>query len=329
MKQRRLGQNGPMVGEVGLGAMSFGGIFGPTDKATSHRALDKALDVGMTHIDTALIYGPFVSEEVIGEYLAKSPAARKAFSIATKGGINPNPRGVSNTAGFMRECLESSLRRLGVERVDLYYVHRREHAIPIEDVMGTMAQFVKEGKIGGIGLSEISPATLERASKIHPVAAVQNEYSLWTRLPELGLTQLCKKLGTTLVAFSPVGRGVLTDVVIDTEKLPASDFRKGIPRFQAPNFALNMQRVEMFKAYAKARGWTPASLANAWVLAQGEHIIPIPGTRTAEHLADNASASAIKLSAKDLAEIEDIMPLGSAHGNRYSHEQQGAAEQYC
>jgi len=329
MKQRRLGQAGPVVGEVGLGAMSFGGIFGPTDMATSHRALDKALDVGMTHIDTALIYGPFTSETIIGEYLAKNPAARKAFSIATKGGIVPNPRGVSNAAGFMRECLEGSLKRLGVERLDLYYVHRRDHTIPIEDVMGTMAQFVKEGKIGGIGLSEISPATLERAAKVHPVAAVQNEYSLWTRLPELGLLQLCKKLGTTLVAFSPVGRGVFSDVVIDPEKLPASDFRKGIPRFKQPNYGLNMQRIEKFRAFAKARGWTPASLAIAWVLAQGENIIPIPGTRTAEHLADNAAASAIKLSAKDLAEIEEILPLGSAHGNRYSHEQQGAAEQYC
>ncbi len=329
MKQRQIGKGGPMVGEVGLGAMSFGGIFGPTDKATSHRTLDKALDMGVTHIDTALIYGPYTSETIIGEYLAKNPVARKTFSIATKGGINANPRGVSNAPAFMRECLEGSLKRLGVEQLDLYYVHRRDHAIPIEDVMGTMAQFVQEGKIGGIGLSEISPATLERASKVHPVAAVQNEYSLWTRLPELGLLQLCKKLGTTLVAFSPVGRGVFSDVVIDPGKLPASDFRRGIPRFMRPNYGLNMQRIEKFKAHAKAKGWTPASLAIAWVLAQGENIIPIPGTRTAEHLADNAAASAIKLSVKDLAEIEEIMPLGSAHGNRYSHEQQGAAEQYC
>lgn len=329
MKQRRLGQNGPLVGEVGLGAMSFGGIFGPTDTATSHRALDKALDVGMTHIDTALIYGPYTSETMIGEYLAKNPGARKRFSIATKGGINPNPRGVSNAAGFMRECLEGSLKRLGVERVDLYYVHRRDHNIPIEDVMGTMAAFVREGKIGGIGLSEISPATLERASKVHAVAAVQNEYSLWTRLPELGMKQLCQKLGTTLVAFSPVGRGMFSDVGVEPAKLPASDFRTGIPRFKEPNFGFNLQRVEKFKSFARERGWTTASLAIAWVLAQGEHILPIPGTRTPEHLADNAAASAINLTTADLKAIEEILPIGFAHGNRYSHEQQGAAEQYC
>ena len=329
MKQRRLGQNGPMVGEVGLGAMSFGGIFGATDIQTSHRALDKALETGMTHIDTALIYGPFISETMIGEYLVKNPAAGKAFSIATKGGIVPSPRGVSNSATFMRECLESSLKRLGVDHVDLYYVHRRDHSIPIEDVMGTMAAFVREGKIGGIGLSEISPATLERATKIHPVAAVQNEYSLWSRLPELGLLQLCKKLGTTLVAFSPVGRGMFTEPGVDLAKMSASDFRRGIPRFQQPNFSLNMERVEKLKSYAKANGWATASLAIAWVLAQGENIIPIPGTRTAEHLAENAAASKIRLTAENLAEIEDIFPIGSAHGNRYSHEQQGAAEQYC
>jgi aryl-alcohol dehydrogenase-like predicted oxidoreductase len=329
VKQRRLGQNGPMVGEVGLGAMSFGGIFGATDTATSHRALDKALDVGMTHIDTALIYGPYTSETVIGEYLVKNPTTRQRFSIATKGGVNPNPRKIDNTAGFLRECLEGSLKRLGVERVDLYYIHRRDHSIPIEDVMGTMAEFVREGKIGGIGLSEISPATLERASKVHAVAAVQNEYSLWSRLPELGMTQLCQKLGTTLVAFSPVGRGMFSDVGVDIAKIPASDFRKGIPRFQEPNFSFNMQRVEKFKVFAKARGWTTASLAIAWVLAQGEYILPIPGTRSAEHLADNAAASAIKLTAQDLKAIEEILPLGSANGNRYSHEQQGAAEQYC
>jgi aryl-alcohol dehydrogenase-like predicted oxidoreductase len=329
MKQRRLGQNGPMVGEVGLGAMSFGGIFGPTDTATSHRALDKALDVGMTQIDTALIYGPFTSETIIGEYLAKTPAARKRFSIATKGGINPNPRGVNNSELFMRECLEASLKRLGVERVDLYYVHRRDHSIPIEDVMSTMAEFVREGKIGGIGLSEVSPATLERASKVHAVAAVQNEYSLWSRLPELGIMQLCQKLGTTLVAFSPVGRGMFSEAGVDPSKLPASDFRKGIPRFQEPNFGFNLQRVEKFKSFAKERGWTTASLAIAWVLAQGEHILPIPGTRSPEHLADNAAGSAIKLTPDDLKAINEMLPPGFAHGNRYSHEQQGAAEQYC
>ena len=329
MKQRQLGKNGPMVDEVGFGAMSIAGAFGPADDATSHKALDRVFAQDHPHIDTALIYGPYTSENLIGEHLLRNPSLRKKISIATKGGIIPNPRGVSNSAAFMRECLEGSLKRLGVEHVDLYYVHRREHSIPIEDVMETMAQFVKEGKIGGIGLSEISPATLERASKVHHVRAVQNEYSLWSRLPEIGLIQACKRHETALVAFSSVGRGVFTDGVVDPAKMPATEWRKAMPRFQPENWPANLGYIEKFKIYAKQRGWAAAALANAWVLAQGEHIIVIPGTRTAEHHAENLGASDIHLSAKDLAEIVAILPAGFAHGNRYSVEQQGSAEQYC
>ncbi len=327
MKQRRLGNGGPMVGEMGFGAMSFGGIFGATDEATSHRTLDAALDLGVTHIDTALIYGPLISEDVIGNYLKKNPGARNRLSIATKGGFRINPRGISNEAGFMRECLESSLRRLGVEHVDVYYVHRRDHSIPIEDVTATLAAFVKEGKIGGIGYSEISPASLERANAVHHIRAVQSEYSLWTRLPELGLLQACEKLGTAFVAFSPLARGVLGNVVLDPKTLP-DDFRRNIPRFSAEHYPRNLAYIERFKTYAKQRGFSPATLANAWVLHRGPHIIPIPGTRTAEHLAENAAASNVVLTSADMAEIENILPAGFAHGNRYSTEQQGASEQY-
>ena len=329
MKQRQIGTNGPWVDEVGFGAMSIAGAFGPADEETSRKALDSVFAQDHPHIDTALIYGPLISENLIGSHLKMYPAARKKISIATKGGIIPNPRGVSNTAAFMRECLEGSLKRLGVEHVDLYYVHRRDHSIPIEDLMQTMAVFVKEGKIGGIGLSEIAPHTLERASKVHHVAAVQNEYSLWSRQPELGLIQACKRHGTALVAFSPVGRGVLTDVRLDPTKMPDTEWRKAMPRFTEPNFTFNMAYIEKFKSYALSRGWTPSALANAWVLAQGDHIITIPGTRTAAHHAENLKASDISLSAKDLAEIEAILPVGFAHGNRYSAEQQGSAEQYC
>ena len=329
MKQRRLGQNGPLVDEVGFGAMSIAGAFGPADEATSRKALDRVFTQDHPHIDTALIYGPHVSETLIGEHLKKHPAARNKVVIATKGGIVPSPRGVNNSAAFMRECLEGSLKRLGVDHVALYYVHRRDHAVPIEDVMETMAAFVKEGKIGGIGLSEIAPSTLDRAAKVHPVAAVQNEYSLWTRLPELGLLQACKRHGATLVAFSPVGRGVFTDVVVDPAKMPATEWRKAMPRFQPENYAFNLAYIEKFKAYAKGRGWSPAALANAWVLAQGDNIITIPGTRTAEHHEENLKASEITLTPKHLAEIEAILPAGFAHGNRYSTEQQGSAEQYC
>jgi aryl-alcohol dehydrogenase-like predicted oxidoreductase len=316
-----------MVGEMGFGAMSFGGIFGATDEATSHLALDKALELGVTHIDTALIYGPHISEQVIGNYLQKNPAAKKRFSIATKGGFRINPRGISNEAAFMRECLEGSLRRLGVDHVDLYYVHRRDQSIPIEDVTETLATFVKEGKIGGIGYSEIAPSALHRASAVHHIRAVQSEYSLWTRLPELGLLQACEKLGTAFVAFSPVGRGVFGEKVLDPKTFP-DEFRRNMPRFSDDNYPHNKVYIERFRTYANERGLSPATLANAWVLHRAPHIIPIPGTRTAEHLAENAAASYVTLGTTDIAEIENILPAGFAHGNRYSTEQQGASEQY-
>jgi aryl-alcohol dehydrogenase-like predicted oxidoreductase len=310
MKQRQLGKDGPLVGEVGFGA------------------LDTALDLGVTHIDTALIYGPLISENVMGNYLQKNPSAKKRFSIATKGGFRINPRGISNEANFMRECLEGSLRRLGVDHVDLYYVHRRDQNIPIEDVTGTLADFVKEGKIGGIGYSEISPSSLELAASVHHIRAVQSEYSLWTRLPELGLLQACERLSTAFVAFSPLARGILGNVTLDPKTFP-DEFRRNMPRFSEENYPRNMEFIERFKTYANARGSSPATLANAWVLHRAPHIIPIPGTRTAEHLAENASASAVVLTAADMAEIETILPAGFAHGNRYSEEQQKPSELYC
>jgi aryl-alcohol dehydrogenase-like predicted oxidoreductase len=290
--------------------------------------LDRALELGMTHIDTALIYGPLISEEVIGTYLKKNPAAKSRFSIATKGGFRINPRGISNEAGFLRECLEGSLRRLGVEHVDVYYIHRRDQSLPIEDVTETLVRFVKEGKIGGIGYSEIAPSSLERASSVHHISAVQSEYSLWTRQPELGLLQACERLGTAFVAFSPLARGVLSDVVLDPKTFP-DEFRRDMPRFGADNYPRNMAYIERFKVFARARGWNPATLANAWVLHRGPHIIPIPGTRSADHLAQNAAASDIALSAADMAEIGTILPAGFAHGHRYSEEQQKSSELYC
>lgn len=329
MKQRRLGQNGPLVGEVGFGAMSFAGFFGPTDMETSHRTLGRALEQGMTHLDTALIYGPHVSEDWIGDYLRKNPAARTKVSIATKGGINPSPRKFDNSKAFLRECLESSLSRLGVDHVDLYYIHRRDHSLPIEDVVGYLADFIREGKIGGIGFSEISPSSLERAAKVHPIAAVQSEYSLWSRQPELGMLQACKRMGTAFVAFSPVARGILTDIDLHPPGFADTDFRKANPRFQEPNFSRNMERIAAFKAFARSRGWTTAALALAWVLRQGEHIIPIPGTRTAEHLTENAGSSAITLGDDDLREIDRLLPPGFAHGHRYSDQQLNGIEQYC
>lgn len=329
MKQRRLGQDGPLVGEVGFGAMSFGGFFGATDEETSHRTLDRFLDLGFTHIDTALIYGPYTSEEFIGSWFRKNPAAKNRFVIATKGGIHANPRKFDNAGPFLRECLESSLQRLGVDHVALYYVHRRDHSIPIEDVAGSLVDLKREGKIGGFGFSEISPASLERAAAVHPVAAVQSEYSLWSRQPELGMLQACKRLGTTFVAFSPVARGVLTDVTLDPHSFAGSDFRKTSPRFEEPNWSRNLERIAGFKAFARSRGWPTAALAVAWVLHQGDHIIPIPGTRTPEHLAELAVAAKISLTEEDLREIGRLLPVGFAHGHRYSISQLNGVEQYC
>jgi aryl-alcohol dehydrogenase-like predicted oxidoreductase len=328
LKKRALGKDGPLVAEIGFGAMSFAGTSGETDVATSHRTLDLALDLGVDFIDTALIYGPFISEAVIGDYLKSNPSARKRFTIATKGGIVPQPRGVDNGKAYLTECLNSSLQRLGVESIDLYYIHRRQFDVPIEDVMQTLLEFKKQGKIKAIGFSEISPASLRRASAVGHVAAVQSEYSLWCRLPELGMVQTCKNLGTAFVPFSPLARGCLSDVVIDVDKLQAADFRRTLPRFQQPNYSFNMAETEKFKTYAHAHGWKPASLALAWILHQADHLIPIPGTRTPGHLADNAAGANINLTPQNMADIENILPIGFAHGNRYSEAAQASVEIY-
>ena len=327
MQQRQLGKDGPMVGAVALGCMSFAGFYGATNEAESHRTLAAALDLGVTHLDTARIYGDGVSEEIIGSFLRQNPAR---FSIATKGGIRTQPtRGFDNCEEFLRECLEGSLKRLGVDHVDLYYIHRRDQTIPIEDVMGTLVRFKEEGKIGGIGFSEISPASLERAAAVHPVMAVQSEYSLWTRQPELGMIQACERLGTAFVPFSPLARGMLGEKTPDPASFAGRDIRIGNPRFVEPNFSANVAAIDRFKQFAQLRGWQPAALALRWVLDQGAHLIPIPGTRSSEHLAINASANAIHLSDEDHAEIRNLLPPGFAHGSRYTEAQAVGVEAYC
>ncbi len=319
MDHRRLGTR--TVSAIGLGTMSFGGIFGPTDEATSLACLDAAVDAGISHFDTADIYGMGVSEQIIGKW------GRRDIHLATKCGIvNGPPRAVRNDERHVRDCLEASLRRLGREHVDLLYIHRRQPDIPIEDVAGTMGRLVQEGKIGGYGLSEVAPSTLRRAHAEHPVAAVQNEFSLWTRLPQLGLIQTCAELGVAFVAFSPLGRGMFG------RNPPKRDFRAGIdfrdtnPRFIEPNFSANLAAIAPFRALCARRGWTVPGAALAWVLAQGDHIIPIPGTRTPDHLRDWQVA---RLTAADIAEIERILPAGFAHGARYGDHQMAFVERYC
>jgi aryl-alcohol dehydrogenase-like predicted oxidoreductase len=327
MQQRKLGKDGPSIGAIGLGCMSFAGAYGKIEEAEAHRTLAAALDLGVTHLDTALIYGNGVSESYIGSFIKDHP---NRFTIATKGGIVTGPpRRFDNTEASLREQLEGSLKRLGVDHVDLYYVHRRQQDIPIEDVMGTLMKFRDEGKIGGIGLSEIAPYTLRRAAAVHPVMAVQNEYSLWTRLPELGLLQACAELGTTFVAFSSVGRGVFTNAVPEIGKLSEKDFRRSNPRFIEPNWSANKAIVSKFNAYANSQGMSPATMANAWVLRKGEHVIAIPGTRSPEHLAENAAAADTVLTDAQLAEIDRLLPVGFAYGDRYSDGQSVGPERYC
>ncbi len=327
MKTRKLGKNGPDVGAVGLGCMSFGGMYGPTDREESFATLKKALDLGVTHLDTAIVYGTGLSETLIGDFIRQNP---HSFTIASKCGIVTQPvRSFSNKRTYIREALETSLTRLGVDHIPLYYLHRRDTEVPIEDAVGFMAELVVEGKIGGIGLSEIAPSTLERASAVHPIMAVQNEYSLWTRLPDLGLVQACERLGTAFVAFSPVGRGVFADRAPDPAKMGESDFRRTNPRFTGDNYVRNNARIERFRTYARDHGWNTSALAVAWTLAQGDHIIPIPGTRSPGHLEELAQAVDIRLGVSELAEIETLLPVGFAHGTRYTDAQLVGTELYC
>lgn len=331
MQKRELGQGRPKVGAIGLGCMNFAGFYGPADEAESHRTLARSFELGMDFLDTSNVYGMGKSEEIMGRFFKANPSCR--FTIATKAGITRNldtgVRGFNNSEAHLRQELEGSLRRMGVDHVALFYIHRREQAIPIEDVMGTLAKFKGEGKIGGIGFSEISPASLRRAAAVHPVMAVQSEYSIWTRQPELGMLQACQETGTAFVPFSPVARGMLGDQPVNPANFEKTDFRLNNPRFLEPNFSANLAYFDRFRAFAQERGTTAAALGMAWILSQGEHLIPIPGTRSVAHLEQCAAGAELNLSADDLLAIEQLMPIGFAHGSRYSDAQWPGAETYC
>lgn len=334
MQKRILGPGGPQVSAVGVGAMSFTNFYGPTTEEASHAVLSAALDLGIDHIDTANVYGTGLSERVIGSFLTRQGKAREGvFRIATKAAIKRDPetgrRSIDNSAAHLEAELDASLQRLGVDCVELFYVHRRDQSVPIEEVTETLAGFVKAGKIRGFGFSEIAPSSLRRAALVHPVAAVQSEYSLSTRSPELGLVQSCEALGTSLVAFSPVGRGLLTDRPPTAETVANSGFLKGNPRFQDPNFTANVKITDGYRALAAELGTTAAALSIAWLLQVSPAVVAIPGTRSVAHLKELAAGASLTLSEADVARIEARLPVGWAHGDRYSEAQWVGPERYA
>ncbi|MAT88170.1 MAG: aldo/keto reductase [Aestuariivita sp.] len=329
MERRKLLTDGTMTSEIGLGCMSFSGFYGATSEKEAHETLAFCLDHGLDFLDTANIYGNGISEKIIGNFIKKTSGK---FFIATKGGIARNSqdgRRFDNRPKFLRSELENSLKRLNTDSLDLFYVHRRDPGVEIENVMETLLEFKAEGKIRGVGFSEISPTSLRRAAAIGPVDAVQSEYSLWTRSPELGLIQACKELGASFIPFSPVGRGILTDTVPDINAFKDPDIRKNIPRFRQPNFAENLRKVTAFKRLAADLNVPTATLSLAWVLDQAEHVIPIPGTRSATHAAHFINASDFKMTSEIRDKIDQVLPVGWAYGDRYSENQWIGVERYA
>lgn len=332
MKQRTMGKGGAEMSAIGIGAMSFSNFYGPTDEAQSHAILDAALELGVSHIDTSNIYGMGKSEQAIGSFLKARPGARERFHIATKAGITRDADGnrcYDNSAAHLEAELDQSLARMGIDCVDLMYIHRRQAEMPIEEATESLAALVKKGKARAIGFSEIAPASLRRAAAVHPIAAVQSEYSLSTRAPELGLVQACAELGTALVAFSPVGRSLLTDTPLAKEAVAELPFLSGNPRFMEPNLSANLEITDGFRALAAEMGVPAAALAIAWLLHQGDHVIPIPGTRSVAHFRELVAGCDLALTQADMARIETLLPVGWAHGDRYNADQWNGPERFC
>ncbi|MEO8601094.1 MAG: aldo/keto reductase [bacterium] len=319
MHTRRLGKSDLTVSGLGLGCMGMSEFYGTGDDAESIATLHRAIELGCTFLDTADMYGPYKNEALVGRAIKDR---RDKVVLATKFGIvrdtkNAMVRSVSGKPDYVRASCEGSLKRLGVDVIDLYYQHRVDPNTPIEDTVGAMAALVKEGKVRYLGLSEAGPQTLRRAAAVHPIAALQSEYSLWSRDPEDEILPLCRQLGIGFVAYSPLGRGFLTGEIKRFEDLAANDYRRFSPRFQGDNFAKNLQLVGRINTIAAAKGCTPSQLALAWVLAQGDDIVPIPGTKRRTYLEQNLGAVSLTLTAADLAEIDRIAPKGAAAGSRY------------